>query len=126
MGNWVREFHECTSQMPNSTTPAQDSNPTFDPQLGFPKGRVPRVLNVSAEEMEAVQLQPWEKNYCADLHIKAKVCHHENGPWGWRCNHIKHEVDHCLQEDYRLRMMEYERERRLRQRAKRIAAKNAA
>ena len=68
--NWVREFHEGTSQMPNSTTPAQDSNPTFDPQLGFPKGRVPRVLNVSAEEMEAVQLQPWEKNYCADLHIK--------------------------------------------------------
>ena len=44
--------------------------PTFDPMLGFPQGRVPRVLNVSAEEMEAVQLQPWEKNYCADLHIK--------------------------------------------------------
>ena len=42
--------------------------------------------------------------------------------FGWRCNHIRHETEHCLQEDYRLRMMEYERERRLRQRAKRIAA----
>ena len=30
-------------------------------------------------------------------------------------------MDHCLREDYKLRMMEYERERRLRQRAKRIA-----
>ena len=27
-------------------------------------------MTVSAEEMEAVQLQPWEKNYCADLHVK--------------------------------------------------------
>ena len=99
------------------------------------------MLNVSAEEMEAVQLQPWEKNYCADLHIKvndlaetwltvtetfpqlqAKICHWENGPFGWRCNHIRHETEHCLQEDYKLRMMEYERERRLRQRAKRIGA----
>ena len=68
--NWTREFYEGTSQMPGSTTPAQDSKPTFDPMLGFPNGRVPRVMNVSAEEMEAVQLQPWEKNYCADLHIK--------------------------------------------------------
>ena len=41
--------------------------------LGFPGGRKPRVLTVSAEEMEAVQLQPWEKNYCADLHVKVDV-----------------------------------------------------
>ena len=27
----------------------------------------------SAEEMEAVQLQPWEKNYCADLHVKVEA-----------------------------------------------------
>merc|ERR1719423_565699 len=103
--------------MPGSVTPEQDSKPTFDPMI---------VLNDSAEEMEAVQLQPWEKNYCADLHIKAKVCHHENPLTFWKCAHIRHEVEHCLQDDYRLRMMEYERERRLRQRAKRIAAKNAA
>merc|ERR1719397_1449789 len=103
MGNsWVREFRDGTAQTPGSVTPQQDSKPTFDSQLGFPSGRVPRVLNVSAEEMEAVQLQPWEKNYCAD-------------------HHIRHETEHCLQEDYRMRMMEYERERRLRQRAKRIA-----
>ena len=88
MGNsWVREFWDGTAQTPGSVTPQQDSKvspvffqinnsktpylqPTFDPMLGFPQGRVPRVLNVSAEEMEAVQLQPWEKNYCADLHIK--------------------------------------------------------
>ena len=42
--------------------------------------------------------------------VQAKICHYENGPFGWRCNHIRHEVEHCLQEDYKLRMMEYERE----------------
>ena len=77
----------------------QDSAPTFDPMLGFPNGRVPRVLNVSQvcvghsvrlsvsqtfearvlkstfyqEEMEAVQLSPGQKNFCADLEVKAKV-----------------------------------------------------
>ena len=42
--------------------------------------------------------------------------------FGYRCSHVRHEVEHCLKEDYQLRMMEYERERRLRQREKRIAA----
>ena len=71
MGNsWTRELRDGTAQSPNSVTPKQDSPPTFDPMLGFPSGRVPRVMTVSAEEMEAVQLQPWEKNYCADLHVK--------------------------------------------------------
>ena len=60
------------------------------------------------------------------LFVQAKVCHHENFAAGWRCSHIKHEVDHCLREDYKLRMMEYERERRLRQRAQRIAASQSA
>ena len=41
--------------------------------IGFPNGRTPRVMTVSAEEMEAVQLQPGEKNYCADLHIQVSV-----------------------------------------------------
>ena len=73
MGNsFVREFRDGTAQTPGSVTPVQDSKPTFDPMMGFPNGRVQRNLSVSAEEMEAVQLQPWEKNYCADLHIKVR------------------------------------------------------
>ena len=63
-------MRDGTAQSPNSVTPKQDSGPTFDPMLGFANGRKPRVLTVSAEEMEAVQLQPWEKNYCGDLHVK--------------------------------------------------------
>merc|ERR1719458_2424982 len=114
MGNtWVREFQDGSSELPGSVTPKQDSAPTFDPLLGFPNGRVPRVLNATQEEMEAVQLSPGHKNHCADLAIKAKVCHH-----------IRHEVEHCMRDDYTLRMKEYERERRLRKRAQRIAAAN--
>merc|ERR1739838_594189 len=90
------------------------SAPTFDPLLGFPNGRVPRVLNATQEEMEAVQLSPGHKNHCADLAIKAKVCHYMSWPLGYKCNHIRHEVEHCMRDDYTLRMKEYERERRLR------------
>ena len=66
-------------------------------------------------------------------------------PLGYKCNHARHELEHCLRclalpytlvtlhmaailpstaprEDYIIRMKEYERERRLRLRAKRIAA----
>merc|ERR1712080_159054 len=124
--NWVREFRDGTAQSPDSVTPHQGSQPTFDPNMGFTNGRVPRVLNVSAEEMEALQLSPSEKNYCADLHMKARICHYMNMPFGYKCNHIRHEVDHCLREDYIIRMKEYERERSLRKRAKRIAAQAGA
>jgi len=123
---WSREFAEGSAYNPGSTTPLQDSAPTFDPLLGFPNGRVARVLNATQEEMEAVQLSPGHKNYCADLAIKAKVCHYESWPFGFKCNHIRHEVEHCMRDDYTLRMKEYERERRLRQRAQRIAASAGA
>ena len=70
-----------------------------------------------------MQLSPGHKNYCADLAIKAKVefspqmlvmvigdktkhdhhilfpaqvCHYESWPFGFKCNHIRHEVEHCM------------------------------
>ncbi|XP_023345884.1 NADH dehydrogenase [ubiquinone] 1 beta subcomplex subunit 7 [Eurytemora carolleeae] len=123
MGNtWVREFREGPE-----ITPRQDSVPTFDPMLGFPNGRKPRVMTVTAEEMDAVQLQPGERNFCAEYHIAAKVCFWKY-PWfmNFKCSHEKHAVDECLREDYKLRMMEWERERRLRIRQKKIDELEAA
>merc|ERR1719435_924918 len=118
----MREFRDGVAQSPNSVTPIPDSKPTFDPLLGFPNGRKPRELTVSQEEMEAVQLAPGSKNFCAEFEVKAKVCHYMSWPLGYKCNHARHELEHCLREDYIIRMKEYERERRLRLRAKRIAA----
>uniref|UniRef100_A0A1S6GLE7 NADH dehydrogenase [ubiquinone] 1 beta subcomplex subunit 7 n=1 Tax=Pseudodiaptomus poplesia TaxID=213370 RepID=A0A1S6GLE7_9MAXI len=123
MGNvYMRAFKEGPE-----ITPEPFSNPPFDPQLGFPNGRKPRVMTVSAAEMDAVQLQPGERNYCAEYHIAVKVCHQK---WphfmGWKCHHERHAVTGCLEEDYKLRMMEWERERRLRIRQKRMDAKKAA
>ena len=57
MGNtWVREFREGPE-----ITPRQDSVPTFDPMLGFPNGRKPRVMTVTAEvsTVHTVNLIPW-------------------------------------------------------------------
>merc|ERR1719187_2337438 len=73
--------------------------------------------------MDAVQLQPQQRNYCAREHINAKICYNEEAPWWWKCNDAKHAVEHCETEDYYLRMREWERERRLRARQARIEAK---
>ena len=46
--NFAREFREGAAGPPEtSTTPLQNSVPTFDPLLGFPNGRVPRELTVT-------------------------------------------------------------------------------
>jgi len=122
MGNvWVREFHEGPE-----VTPRQDSKPTFDPLLGFPNGRKPREMTVTEAEMDAVQLQPGERNYCAEYHIAAKVCYWKY-PWAlnYKCADEKHAVEHCLTDEYLLRMKEWERERRLRIRQKKIDAMSA-
>merc|ERR1712080_49718 len=124
--NWVRELKDGSSEMPNSVTPKQHSQPTWDPMLGFPNGRKQRVLTASAEEMEAIQIPPSSRGFCAEYAVKIKACQYENFPMGWRCEGLKHEAGHCLKEDYIIRMKGYERERRLRKRAKRIAEREAA
>ena len=65
MGNsWVREFRDGTAQSPNSVTPKQDSGPTFDPMIGFPAGRKPRVMTVSSHASSL--RMPREKKCPAD------------------------------------------------------------
>ena len=42
--HWTRHLSD-----PEGVTPKQDSAPTFDPMLGFPNGRKPRVMTATAE-----------------------------------------------------------------------------
>ena len=88
--------------------------------------------------------QRWGQSWMATIASPpGQVCHYMSWPLGYKCNHARHELEHCLRcvtlpsilttlttvtnftpsrEDYVIRMKEYERERRLRLRAKRIAA----
>ena len=69
MGNhWTRAWTDGPE-----VTPKADSKPTFDPLLGFENGRKPRVLNATAEEMEAVQVPQQNRGYCGREFIVVSV-----------------------------------------------------
>ncbi|XP_045600715.1 NADH dehydrogenase [ubiquinone] 1 beta subcomplex subunit 7 [Procambarus clarkii] len=106
-------------------TPDYTKGPTFDPLYGFPEGRKERVMLATLEEMESVQLPLDKRDYCAHLAIKNRACREREWPLVYKCAHEKHEYLNCEYEDYVLRMKEHERERRLLERAKRKAQKDA-
>ncbi|CAG0919807.1 unnamed protein product [Notodromas monacha] len=100
-------------------TPNQDEFTRIDPQYGFLEGRKPRVMVATVEEMDAAQIAPRNRDYCAHYLIRFKACKKRNFPFVTRCSHEKHDWDYCLYEDFVLRMKEFEREKRLLQRQKR-------
>ncbi|XP_071545254.1 NADH dehydrogenase [ubiquinone] 1 beta subcomplex subunit 7 [Panulirus ornatus] len=99
--------------------------PTFDPLYGFPEGRKERQMLATPEEMESAQLPLKSRDYCAHLAIQSRACRQRVWPLVYKCGHEKHAYLNCQYEDYVMRMKEYERERRLLERAKRKAAKAA-
>lgn len=104
-------------------TPHPMKEPSFDPLYGFANGRKERVMIATVEEMESAKLPLADRDFCAHLLLKYRACRADKAPWLWRCGHEKHEYLQCEYEDYILRMKEYERERRLLQRKKRIEAR---
>merc|ERR1712193_319955 len=122
-GGWVRMYHDTmdTYFRKPDEMPRMREGPSFDPQLGFGEnGRKERVSLVTEEEMDAAGLAKEQRDYCAHKLIPLLQCKRDNFPWvQWYCHEFKHAFDHCQHDDYVLRMKEFERERRLLQRAKR-------
>ncbi|XP_071487641.1 NADH dehydrogenase [ubiquinone] 1 beta subcomplex subunit 7-like [Diadema antillarum] len=101
------------------TAPDLENIPTFDPLYGYPDGRPEREMVATQEEMNQARVPLDKRDYCAHLYIALMKCKNENFPNALKCNHVKHAYNHCEYEDFVLRMKEYERERRLLERAKR-------
>ncbi|XP_069127312.1 NADH dehydrogenase [ubiquinone] 1 beta subcomplex subunit 7-like [Argopecten irradians] len=97
---------------PNTSQP-----PTFDPKYGFPNGRKEREPTLSYEEMVAHKIPEEYRDYCAHYYVDMLKCFRKNMPFGYRCKHEKHHWEHCEYEEMVGRMKEYEREKRLLQRA---------
>jgi NADH dehydrogenase (ubiquinone) 1 beta subcomplex subunit 7 len=100
------------------TAPDIKAGPTFDPLYGFENGRKERHMKVTEEEMEAAGIEPEHRDYCAHFLIEFRKCRQEHFPWVVACKPQLHNWDNCQYEDFVLRMKEYERERRLLERAK--------
>ncbi|XP_071121512.1 NADH dehydrogenase [ubiquinone] 1 beta subcomplex subunit 7-like [Mytilus edulis] len=97
--------------------------PKFDPMLGFQNGRKERVMMVSAEDMDVAKVPLRHRGYCAHLYIEWRKCMQDHFFMTSKCGHPKHDFENCEFEDYVLRMKEYEREKRLLKRQKRIREK---
>ena len=69
-------------------------------------------------EMDSVNMHPKNRDYCAHKYIELKACLKNTMPFYWNCWGKRHEYSDCLFDDLVLRMKEWERERRLNERAK--------
>ncbi|XP_070563178.1 NADH dehydrogenase [ubiquinone] 1 beta subcomplex subunit 7-like [Ptychodera flava] len=103
----------------SDTAPDLEKLPTFDPLYGFPDGRKERVMVATQEEMNKARVPLEKRDYCAHLYMALMKCRRDTYPWFNNCKHEKHEYEQCEYDDYVMRMKEYERERRLLERAKR-------
>ncbi|KAK7161112.1 hypothetical protein R3I94_003943 [Phoxinus phoxinus] len=93
----------------------------YDPNLGFGE-RKERVMVATQEQMNQAMLPVEQRDYCAHHLIKLMKCKRDNFPNFLACKHERHDWDYCEHVDYVMRMKEYERERRLNLRKKRIEA----
>lgn len=103
------------------TFPAANCVTTFDPLLGAPNRKL-RTVNATEEEMYAAKIPLADRDYCVDKLLAYRGCYNREFPWIVKCSHERHAYEHCEYEDYVLRMKEFERERRLLERQKRIGA----
>ncbi|XP_071581571.1 NADH dehydrogenase [ubiquinone] 1 beta subcomplex subunit 7 [Temnothorax nylanderi] len=119
MGNWIALYITHPDTMP---TP--DGKSTFDPMFGFPNGRKPREMKLSEEDMMALKIPQDRRDYCAHKYLALHECKRRHYPFMLKCAHERHQYNECHVEDYTLRLKEYERERRLLEREKRIRQKS--
>ncbi|XP_074599797.1 NADH dehydrogenase (ubiquinone) B18 subunit [Brevipalpus obovatus] len=95
----------------------------YDPLYGFPRGRHRRESPISYAEAISSRIPPRHNDYCAHFWLKHAGCVKENFPYWFRCNPYKWELLECQYQDKLLQLKEYERERRLDKRNKRILEK---
>merc|ERR1712113_311867 len=94
--------------------PDTSKDPIYPPLQGFPEGRTKREAIVTEEEMMASGLKPELRDYCAHYYIVWKKCIQEYPiTYMWHCSGLRHDHHSCTVKDNRMRLMEYERERRL-------------
>lgn len=108
------------------TIPFEFEESKFDPLFGFEEtGRKLRTSNVTESEMDSCVLKDCQRDYCAKEYMVYRRCMYDHYPWFYKCEHEKHAWSNCQYQDYIVRMKEYEREKRLMERAKRVGPERA-
>ncbi|KAJ3613945.1 hypothetical protein NHX12_017523 [Muraenolepis orangiensis] len=103
----------------SDTEPDPAKKYEFDSLYGFPE-RKEREMVATQEQMCAARLPLEQRDYCAHHLLRFMKCKRDHWPNLLACSNQKHDWDLCEHQDYVMRMKEYERERRLQLRKKRI------
>lgn len=97
-----------------------DDEPTFNPNAGFDFKRRFREMYVCEDSLISARIPPKFRDYCAHTLLDYQVCRYKHFPFVYRCAHDRHRYLNCEHADYVMRMKEFERERRLREREIRV------
>ncbi|XP_049885015.1 NADH dehydrogenase [ubiquinone] 1 beta subcomplex subunit 7-like [Pectinophora gossypiella] len=100
-----------------------DEKPSFDTFVGFTYKRKERPIQPCEAHLQSARIPPKYRDYCAHLLLEYQVCRYKYFPFVFLCHHERHHYLNCEMEDYVLRMKEFERERRLREREIRVRKK---
>lgn len=98
----------------------QDDKSTFNHDTGFVYKRKRREYKACELHLYSARIPPKYRDYCVDELLEYQTCRYEKWPFVFNCHHEKHAYLNCEQKDYVLRMKEFERERRLRERELRL------
>lgn len=74
--------------------------------------------------MSSIHLEQEARDECAHLHIEFRSCMRENIPIWWKCNGYKNELKHCYYMEKIHDMKEYEREKRLNRRERKLQSQS--
>merc|ERR1719427_957719 len=117
----VRRYITETETEPDPAKPHE-----FKPEFGFEEPRQEREMVATQEQMNRAMMNVEQRDYCAHHLLKLMKCKRDYFPNFMACQDERHAWDNCEHEDYVMRMKEYERERRLQLRKKRLEEKAAA
>lgn len=112
--------HLWKQDQPEAFSPSK-----YDPQYGF-EGRERQELkpDVTLQEMDSAGLDLELRDNCARTHLTFKTCLRYNAPFWFMCKGYYNEVLGCLYDNKIVDMKEFEREKRLNIRERRIREKN--
>lgn len=75
------------------------------------------------EEMDSAGLEWNRRDYCSHLQLEHRGCITYNQPWYFRCKGIEHQLMNCYLEEHVHDMKEFEREKRLNARERKLKEK---
>lgn len=95
----------------------------YDHRFGFEETRKQKQMTATEQEMDSANLEIQARDFCAKSKIEFRGCVDAHYPFWFQCKGLYREVGDCYEQERIHDMKEFEREKRLNARERRIKAK---